>query len=66
MGQQKPFFRKATAKLGQIFETAKFIVVKTLKDKDFLQKIGQIRRINVTSHIHAGETRRHSNQRYQV
>jgi len=30
------FFSKATAKLGQIFETAKFISLKSLKDKDFL------------------------------
>jgi len=29
-------FSKATAKLGQIFEMAKFILLKSLKDKDFL------------------------------
>jgi len=37
MGQKLPF-SKATAKLCQIFEMAKFIFVKTLKDKDFLSK----------------------------
>jgi hypothetical protein len=36
MGQKKSPFLKATAKLGQIFEMAKFISLKSLKHKVFL------------------------------
>jgi len=35
MGQKKSPFLKATAKLGQIFEMAKFILLKSLKHKVF-------------------------------
>jgi len=46
---QKPFFAKATAKLGQIFELAKFILHKTLKDKDFLAFCALFAQFAVTS-----------------
>lgn len=70
MGPEKCAFSKATAKLGQIFETAKFISLKSLKDKDFLNFMVVFVRFGLSSQNkikwYAREAERHSNQRYQV